>query len=68
MWLVDNGYDKDMGARPMQRLIQEEIKKPLADKILFGTVTKAGGLATVKLIKNKISIEYKEQSKETVKA
>ena len=52
----------------MQRLIQEEIKKPLADKILFGTVTKAGGLATVKLIKNKISIEYKEQSKETVKA
>ena len=68
MWLVDNGYDKDMGARPMQRLIQEEIKKPLADKILFGTVTKAGGLATVKLIKNKILIEYKEQSKETVKA
>ena len=68
MWLVDNGYDKDMGARPMQRLIQEEIKKPLADKILFGTVTKAGGLATVKLIKNKISIEYKEQSKERVKA
>ena len=68
MWLVDNGYDKDMGARPMQRLIQEEIKKPLADKILFGSVTKAGGLATVQLIKNKISIEYKEQSKETAKA
>ena len=67
MWLVDNGYDKDMGARPMQRLIQEEIKKPLADKILFGNLTKAGGLATVSLVENKISIEYKESSKESVK-
>ena len=67
MWLVDNGYDKDMGARPMQRLIQEEIKKPLADKILFGNLTKAGGLATVTLVENKISIEYKESSKESVK-
>ena len=67
MWLVDNGYDKDMGARPMQRLIQEEIKKPLADKILFGNLTKAGGLATVTLVENNISIEYKESSKESVK-
>ena len=67
MWLVDNVYDKDMGASPMQRLIQEEIKKPLADKIIFGNLTKAGGLATVSLVENKISIEYKESSKESVK-
>ena len=35
-WLVENGYDETMGARPMARLIQETIKTPLADEVLFG--------------------------------
>jgi len=45
-WLVEEGYDKTMGARPMERVIQEHIKKPLADMVLFGTLSK-GGVAVV---------------------
>jgi ATP-dependent Clp protease ATP-binding subunit ClpA len=41
-WLIEHGYDEQMGARPMARLIQEHIKKPLADEVLFGKL-KAGG-------------------------
>jgi ATP-dependent Clp protease ATP-binding subunit ClpA len=41
-WLVERGYDEAMGARPMARLIQEHIKKPLSDEVLFGKL-KAGG-------------------------
>ena len=36
LWLIKHGYDKKMGARPMARLIQEKIKKPLAEELLFG--------------------------------
>ena len=41
-WLVTRGYDESMGARPMSRLIQEHIKKPLSDEVLFGKL-KTGG-------------------------
>jgi ATP-dependent Clp protease ATP-binding subunit ClpA len=41
-WLVERGYDESMGARPMARLIQEHIKKPLSDEVLFGKL-KTGG-------------------------
>jgi ATP-dependent Clp protease ATP-binding subunit ClpA len=41
-WLIANGYDELMGARPMARVIQEHIKKPLADEVLFGKL-KGGG-------------------------
>jgi len=41
-WLVERGYDESMGARPMARLIQEHIKKPLSDELLFGKL-KTGG-------------------------
>jgi ATP-dependent Clp protease ATP-binding subunit ClpA len=41
-WLVENGYDEQMGARPMARLIQTAIKTPLADEVLFGQL-KGGG-------------------------
>jgi ATP-dependent Clp protease ATP-binding subunit ClpA len=40
-WLADHGYDQKMGARPMARLIQEQIKRPLAEELLFGKL--AGG-------------------------
>ncbi len=57
-WLVDEGYDLQMGARPMARIIQENIKKPLADELLFGKL-KNGGLVTVDLDKNgKLSFTY----------
>jgi ATP-dependent Clp protease ATP-binding subunit ClpA len=36
LWLVEKGYDQHMGARPMDRVIQEHIKKPLAEMVLFG--------------------------------
>jgi len=45
-WLCKNGYDKTMGARPMSRLIQEKVKKPLADELLFGNLVN-GGMVTL---------------------
>ena len=45
-WLADRGYDDKMGARPLGRVIQENIKKPLAEELLFGKLTK-GGLVQV---------------------
>jgi ATP-dependent Clp protease ATP-binding subunit ClpA len=41
-WLGDKGYDSKMGARPLGRVIQEHIKKPLAEELLFGKLTKGG--------------------------
>jgi ATP-dependent Clp protease ATP-binding subunit ClpA len=46
-WLSANGYDRLMGARPMQRLIQEHLKKPLAEMILFGELAEHGGNVAV---------------------
>ncbi|UWQ15922.1 ATP-dependent Clp protease ATP-binding subunit ClpA [Aliiroseovarius sp. M344] len=45
-WIADKGYDDRMGARPLGRVIQEHIKKPLAEELLFGKLTK-GGLVQV---------------------
>lgn len=41
-WLIEHGYDKTMGARPMARLIQEHVKRPLADELLFGKLANGG--------------------------
>jgi len=57
IWLAKHGHDVQMGARPMSRLIQNEIKKPLADAILFGALQK-GGKALIALEDDKIKIEY----------
>ncbi|MFK7913629.1 MAG: ATP-dependent Clp protease ATP-binding subunit ClpA [Pseudomonadales bacterium] len=46
-WLAVRGYDEKMGARPMQRLIQEKIKRELAEDLLFGDLAKGGGTVTV---------------------
>jgi ATP-dependent Clp protease ATP-binding subunit ClpA len=53
-WLVEHGYDEQMGARPMARIIQEHIKKPLADEVLFGKL-KGGGHVRVVLVKDEAS-------------
>jgi ATP-dependent Clp protease ATP-binding subunit ClpA len=41
-WLAERGFDRKMGARPMARLIQNEVKKPLAERILFGDLREGG--------------------------
>jgi ATP-dependent Clp protease ATP-binding subunit ClpA len=46
-WLIANGYDELMGARPMARVIQEHIKKPLADEVLFGHLKNGGHVRVV---------------------
>ncbi len=61
--LADKGYDKAMGARPMARVIQEELKKPLANEILFGELSD-GGSVKVSVKDKKIHFEY-ETSLET---
>jgi ATP-dependent Clp protease ATP-binding subunit ClpA len=41
-WIAERGYDEQMGARPMARVIQEHIKRPLADELLFGSLAEGG--------------------------
>ena len=55
-WLADKGYDDKMGARPLGRVIQENIKKPLAEELLFGKLAK-GGLVEVVVRDDKIELE-----------
>lgn len=54
-WLAEKGYDDKMGARPLARVIQENIKKPLAEELLFGKLTK-GGLVRVHVRDGKIAL------------
>jgi len=55
-WLAVNGYDEKMGARPMDRLIQEKIKKPLAEEVLFGSLSHRGGDVLVTVKEDNLSI------------
>ncbi len=48
-WLVAKGYDRTMGARPMERIIQEHIKRPLAELLLFGDLATGGGTVRVQV-------------------
>ena len=59
-WIAENGYDKEMGARPMERFISKNIKKPLVDKLLFGSL-KSGGV--IKLDIEKGGLVFKEVKK-----
>ena len=63
-WIADKGYDKTMGARPMQRLIQENIKKPLAEEILFGQFSSKGGVVYVDQEEDGLSLKFKELIKD----
>ena len=58
-WLSERGYDPLYGARPLARLIQETIKKPLAEELLFGKLVK-GGSVKVTMKDGKLSFEYTE--------
>ena len=55
-WFAKNGYDSMMGARPMMRLIEKEVRKPLADELLFGKLS-AGGNVKVDVSKDKIALK-----------
>jgi ATP-dependent Clp protease ATP-binding subunit ClpA len=60
-WLIEHGYDEHMGARPMARLIQENIKKALADEVLFGKLKSGGHVRVITTIEDgteKLAFEY----------
>lgn len=58
-WLADKGYDPAMGARPMGRVVQEQLKKPLANEILFGRLV-SGGEVRVDLFNDELTFDYQE--------
>ena len=60
-WLAKEGYDVKMGARPMERLIQDQIKRPLADELLFGKLNK-GGTVRVSEKSGKLTLTYGEKA------
>lgn len=65
--LAEKGYDKNMGARPMARVVTELIKRPLADEILFG-VLESGGVAHVDVKEGELVIRTERHEKATTKA
>ncbi len=58
-WLAEHGYDPRFGARPMARLIENEIARVLADEILFGHLT-GGGHVTVDAADGKLKFDYSQ--------
>ncbi|ENM5825369.1 ATP-dependent Clp protease ATP-binding subunit ClpA [Vibrio metoecus] len=56
-WLAVRGYDREMGARPMGRVIQDQLKKPLANELLFGSLVD-GGTVKVTLSDDRLAFEY----------
>jgi ATP-dependent Clp protease ATP-binding subunit ClpA len=58
-WLADKGYDQAMGARPMGRVVQEQLKKPLANEILFGRLSQ-GGEVRIDLQGDELTFDYHE--------
>ena len=68
-WLAVRGYDEAFGARPLGRLIQEHVKKPMADELLFGSLQKGGGVK-IDIDKNdpdKLSFKFIAEPKATAK-
>ncbi|MEM9852660.1 MAG: ATP-dependent Clp protease ATP-binding subunit ClpA, partial [Pseudomonadota bacterium] len=61
-WLGDKGYDSKMGARPLARVIQEHVKKPLAEELLFGKLAK-GGLVKVSVKDGQLNLTIEPPEK-----
>lgn len=61
-WLIDKGFDKKMGARPLGRVIDKEIKRPLAKRMLFGDL-KNGGIVYINILDNNINFVVKSKLK-----
>jgi ATP-dependent Clp protease ATP-binding subunit ClpA len=64
-WLAKRGYDQQMGARPLARVIQEHVKKPLAEEVLFGKLAKGG---TVRIILKGEALDFEYLDREGEKA
>lgn len=62
LWLAEHGCDLKMGARPMARLIQEKIKKPLANDLLFGKLAQ-GGHVTIQVVNKELSFAIESKAK-----
>ncbi len=60
-WLAEKGYDEKMGARPMERLIQEKIKKSLAEEVLFGSLA-SGGVVHVSVSDGELLVETETET------
>lgn len=65
LWVAEKGYDPKMGARPMARVIQDYIKRPLAESLLFGELS-SGGHVVIKLKDDALSFEVHTSDKELV--
>jgi ATP-dependent Clp protease ATP-binding subunit ClpA len=59
-WLADHGYDRAMGARPMALLIKDKLRKPLAEAVLFGELSKSGGRVEVTVENGEIALQIEE--------
>lgn len=59
-WLAREGFDEKMGARPMQRLIQDKIKRELAEEVLFGPLSKGGGVVRVTVEDGELALKIEE--------
>jgi len=66
-WLARKGFDKVFGARPLGRVIQEHVKRPLADELLFGRLAK-GGVVKVTVKDGKLEFDLKEAPKKAPKS
>ncbi len=64
-WIADHGYDERMGARPLSRVIQEHVKKPLAEELLFGRLAK-GGLVQVGVKDGALDIRIEKPVKKRI--
>ena len=61
-WLAKEGYDEKMGARPMQRLIQDKIKRPLAEDLLFGRLAEKGGVVHITERDGELALEVEGEA------
>ena len=60
-WLAEHGYDKDFGARPMSRLLDDKLRKPLSEAMLFGVLADGGGTAVVEVVNGELGLTYRER-------
>ena len=67
LWFAENGYDKDMGARPMSRLIQDKLRKPLANEVLFGELAE-GGKVEIEVNEKELSFKFTSKAKVTAES
>jgi ATP-dependent Clp protease ATP-binding subunit ClpA len=64
-WLAENGFDKQMGARPMARVIQENVKRPLADELLFGKLADDGGRVYLSVKDGQLDVRVEAEEAQT---